>query len=165
MSTIVQTQTTLELEPHFSDSKLQERKDFTVIQELEVTSPTTPRNETCYITSSAAHDADQDQRRDSGIALGFTQTALLVAEDRTYKLVQGFPAPQELAPHEIMIRNHATGLNHIDWKSVDYNFCLPELPWVTGREMAGTVERVGSDVTNLKRGDRVWTSTVLLFVS
>ncbi|KAK2755567.1 hypothetical protein FQN54_006507 [Arachnomyces sp. PD_36] len=60
---------------------------------------------------------------------------------------------------EVMIRNCAVGLNPIDWKSVDYNFCIPEFPWVTGREMAGVVEKVGAAVTNLKPGDRVWTST------
>lgn len=57
-----------------------------------------------------------------------------------------------------MIRNYAVGLNPIDWKSVDYNFCLPAFPWVTGREMAGVVERVGSEVKGCKVGDRVWTS-------
>jgi NADPH:quinone reductase-like Zn-dependent oxidoreductase len=30
---------------------------------------------------------------------------------------------------------------------------------VTGREMSGVVEQIGEHVTELKRGDRVWTST------
>lgn len=98
----------------------------------------------------------EDTGRDS--AKDHTQHALVITEERTYRLVRDFPAPQQLAPDEVMIRNHAAGLNHIDWKSVDYNFCLPELPWVTGREMAGVIELVGSAVTELKRGDRVWTS-------
>jgi NADPH:quinone reductase-like Zn-dependent oxidoreductase len=61
-----------------------------------------------------------------------------------------------------VISNHATGLNPIDYKSVDYNFCLPEFPWVTGREMAGVVEAVGSAVTDVKVGDHVWTSAYTL---
>ena len=42
--------------------------------------------------------------------------------------------------------------------SVEYGFCLPEYPWITGREMAGIVEKVGDDVRDLKVGDKVWTS-------
>jgi hypothetical protein len=86
-----------------------------------------------------------------------TQTALVVTSDRSYHLDTDFEVPQDLGPKEVMVRNHAVGLNHIDWKSVEYNFCLPELPWITGREMAGVVERVGSDVTKVKAGDAVWT--------
>ena len=103
--------------------------------------------------------AKEIHRIDSGVDLtSIVQRALIVTPERTYKLVDDFPVPQDLAPGEIMIRNYATGLNHIDWKSVEYNFCLPELPWVTGREMAGLVEAVGSAVTNFQKGDRVWTS-------
>ncbi|KAH8883614.1 GroES-like protein [Thozetella sp. PMI_491] len=58
-----------------------------------------------------------------------------------------------------MIRSRYVGLNPIDWKSVDYNFCLPAFPWVTGREMSGIVEKVGKDVTGIAPGDKVWTST------
>ncbi|KAI1614620.1 chaperonin 10-like protein [Exophiala viscosa] len=61
--------------------------------------------------------------------------------------------------NEIMIRSRAVGLNHIDWKSVQYNICLPSFPWIMGREMAGVVEKVGSAVTDFKVGDHVWTST------
>lgn len=57
------------------------------------------------------------------------------------------------------------GLNPIDFKSVDYNFCLPAFPWVTGREMAGVVEEVGAAVTGFVPGDRVWTCEFLIFRS
>lgn len=90
-----------------------------------------------------------------------TQSALIINSERKYEIVRDFPRPRIIAPTEVVIRNHAAGLNHIDWKSVDYNFCLPELPWITGREMAGVVEDVGSDVTRFKKGDRVWTSEFL----
>lgn len=49
-------------------------------------------------------------------------------------------------------------LDPIDWKSVDYSFCMPKLPWVNGREMAGIVEYVGSEVEHVQVGQRVWTS-------
>lgn len=58
----------------------------------------------------------------------------------------------------MLIRTCAVGLNPIDWKSVDWNFCLPEYPWVTGREMSGIVEQVGKNVRGLTVGTRVWTS-------
>ena len=87
-----------------------------------------------------------------------TQNALIINATRKYEIVLDFPAPRDISPTEVVIRNYATGLNHIDWKSVDYNFCLPELPWITGREMAGVVEEVGTEVSRVKKGDRVWTS-------
>ncbi|KAK5124171.1 hypothetical protein LTR85_001874 [Meristemomyces frigidus] len=87
------------------------------------------------------------------------QRALIVASKRKYELVNAFRTPQIEGPGEVMIRNHAVALNPIDWKSVDYNFCLPEFPWVTGRESAGVVVKVGADVKGVKEGDRVWTST------
>jgi hypothetical protein len=55
--------------------------------------------------------------------------ALVVAEKGQYELRHSHPVPH-LDDHEVMIRGHCVGLNPIDWKSVDYNFCLPEFPWV-----------------------------------
>ncbi|KAL1894355.1 hypothetical protein Sste5346_005854 [Sporothrix stenoceras] len=88
-----------------------------------------------------------------------THTALVINAERGYELVADFESPTALAPTEVRIRNKATGLNHIDWMSVAYNFCLPSLPWITGREMAGVVDAVGSDVEKVKVGDAVWTTT------
>ena len=84
--------------------------------------------------------------------------ALVVVRRKTYALVDDFPYPQIQNEDEIIISNRAVGLNPIDWKSVDYNFCLPQLPWITGREMSGIVDAVGKNVTDVKVGDRVWTS-------
>jgi hypothetical protein len=53
--------------------------------------------------------------------------ALVVASKGTY----GFPEeqfPEFAHEKEVVISNHATGLNPIDYKSVDYNFCLPQFP-------------------------------------
>ncbi|OTA90375.1 hypothetical protein M434DRAFT_43596, partial [Hypoxylon sp. CO27-5] len=86
------------------------------------------------------------------------QKALVVARKGEYEIRHDFPMP-EVGDDEIMIRSRYVGLNPIDWKSVDYNFCLPEFPWVTGREMSGVVTQVGSSVTTFKEGDFVWTST------
>jgi hypothetical protein len=83
--------------------------------------------------------------------------ALVVAARGTYDYMD-HPFPTMAHEKEVVIANRAAGLNPIDHKSVDYNFCLPEFPWITGREMAGIVEAVGSGVEGLKVGDKVWTS-------
>lgn len=87
-----------------------------------------------------------------------TQQALIVTSKRVCRLDDSYPMPELQKEGEVMIRNYATGLNPVDWKMVEYGFCLPEFPWIVGREMAGIVERVSLDVTSLRLGDRVWTS-------
>lgn len=85
-------------------------------------------------------------------------TALLVVAKGQYEIRESYPFPSLEHDEEVIIRTRAVGLNPIDWKSVDYGFCLPEFPWITGREMAGIVEKVGAAVTQVKVGQRVWTS-------
>ncbi|KAF3010346.1 hypothetical protein E8E14_008445 [Neopestalotiopsis sp. 37M] len=86
------------------------------------------------------------------------QKALVVAEKGKYEIRHDFPVPK-VGDDEVMIRSHYVGLNPIDWKSVDFNFCLPQFPWVTGREMSGVVAQVGKNVSGFQQGERVWTST------
>ncbi|EXJ82046.1 hypothetical protein A1O1_08115 [Capronia coronata CBS 617.96] len=88
-----------------------------------------------------------------------SNSALVVVGKGQYELRESFPFPSLDHEREVVIRTKAVGLNPIDWKSVDYGFCLPEFPWITGREMAGVVEHVGSEVTEFHVGQRVWTST------
>lgn len=92
------------------------------------------------------------------VTLPLTQRALTVASKNTYRVEDSFPVPEIQNGDEILIKTCAVGLNPIDWKSVDWNFCLPAFPWVTGREMSGVVAQVGESVTEFKQGDRVWTS-------
>lgn len=80
----------------------------------------------------------------------------MVAAKGTYALVKN-EFPELKHGKEVVSRNLATGLNPIDFKSVDYNFCLLEFPWVTGWEMAGIIEVVGEEVADFRVGDRVWT--------
>ena len=87
-----------------------------------------------------------------------TQRALAVVAKGQYDLLDSQPIPEFENENEVLIRNYAVGLNPIDWKTVDYNFCLPAFPWVTGREMAGVVEKVAPGVQGFKKGDQVWTS-------
>lgn len=57
--------------------------------------------------------------------------ALVVSRKGEYEIRDDFPVPELLGEDEVMIRTVAVGLNPIDWKSVDYNFCLPVFPWVS----------------------------------
>ena len=161
MSTILEPQMAVTLESVsksqlFADEQFKQQKSFFSVKARQIRRPSS-----IYETSKPA-SIDEGDFPDTDIQLEegtkATQNALLVTQNRTYCLVDDFPAPQKLEPNEVMIRNQAAGLNHIDWKSVDYGFCLPQLPWVTGREMAGVIERVGSAVVKFKPGDRVWTS-------
>ncbi|CZT20642.1 uncharacterized protein RCC_06500 [Ramularia collo-cygni] len=83
--------------------------------------------------------------------------ALVVNQDYQYELSES--SRPQLGPHEILLRTKAIGLNPIDWKTVEYKFCMPSLPWINGRECAGVIEAVGTAVEDLRIGQRVWTST------
>lgn len=86
-----------------------------------------------------------------------TQQALLVNKHYQYTLSE--VSRPDLGASEILIRTKAIGLNPIDWKTVEYTFCMPSLPWINGRECSGVIEAVGSAVQDLHAGQRVWTST------
>ncbi|KAK5173988.1 uncharacterized protein LTR77_001067 [Saxophila tyrrhenica] len=89
--------------------------------------------------------------------LAATHLALTVNEQLQYSLTQ--VSTPHLDEHEVLLRTKAVGLNPIDWKTVEYKFCMPELPWINGRECSAIVEGVGSGVKSLSKGQRVWTST------
>lgn len=174
MSVCSQVKTCLDLKSLSERLRLQEtdlaegHSRVIVFDEIEIANnrspsltPSTPATEVDYVATEGEYSSDIAFTKDTHHEerpLQTLQNALIVAPDRTLQLVSDFPVPKTLGSCEVMIRNCATGLNHIDWKSVEYNMCLPELPWVLGREMAGVVERVGSEVTRLRAGDRVWTS-------
>ncbi|RWX19995.1 quinone oxidoreductase [Rhizobium hidalgonense] len=56
---------------------------------------------------------------------------------------------------EVQIRQAAVGLNFIDVYFRKGSYKVPHLPFVTGKEGAGTVTAVGPGVTDFKLGDRV----------
>jgi len=62
----------------------------------------------------------------------------------------------ELGPSEVLIRNHAVGVNHCDTDVRRGVFGVAQtFPHVMGVDAAGTVEEVGAAVTGFKPGDRV----------
>jgi len=69
------------------------------------------------------------------------------------------PQPEE---NEILIKVAATTVNPFDMKvrSGSMQKMIPlNLPWVPGTDAAGTIEAIGSAVTRLKVGDKVFAST------
>ena len=61
---------------------------------------------------------------------------------------------QPLAPGDVLIRLHASGLCHTDLEVIEGTLPYP-LPIVLGHEGAGVVEQVGTGVTHVKPGDHV----------
>ncbi len=58
-------------------------------------------------------------------------------------------------PGEALVRHKAVGLNFIDVYHRTGLYPLPKMPAVIGMEAAGVVEQIGSNVTEVKVGDRV----------
>ena len=69
------------------------------------------------------------------------------------------PVPKP-KPNEALIKIGASGVNFIDTYLREGRYPAP-LPFVDGQEAAGTVTEVGSDVKNVKVGDRVAYTNIL----
>jgi len=66
------------------------------------------------------------------------------------------PAP-EPGPGQVVVRNHAVGVNPVDtYLRSNTDNRGPKLPYTPGSDAAGVVEAVGSGVTAVKAGDRVY---------
>ncbi|MBL8266140.1 NADP-dependent oxidoreductase [Steroidobacter sp.] len=66
------------------------------------------------------------------------------------------------ASGEVRIRIHAASVNPIDWKirsgKLQRNYSV-DLPYIPGRDVAGTVDAIGAGVTRWKVGDAVFAVT------
>ena len=61
-----------------------------------------------------------------------------------------------LQPHEVLIRTRAAGVNYPDLLVMEGKYQVrPPLPFVPGRDAAGTVEQIGESVKNVRVGDNV----------
>lgn len=67
------------------------------------------------------------------------------------------PTPK---PNEAVVKIAAAGVNFIDVYNREGRYKVP-LPFVLGQEAAGTVTAVGSDMKNVKPGDRVAYTSIL----
>jgi NADPH:quinone reductase-like Zn-dependent oxidoreductase len=68
------------------------------------------------------------------------------------------PVPEPGAD-QVLIRLQATGVNPVDWKSragMYKQFWPLQFPWTPGIDGAGTIEAVGANVTQFKKGQAVF---------
>ena len=79
---------------------------------------------------------------------------ILDAAHTPLRLDQKMAMPQP-GPHDVLIRVHACGVCRTDLHVVDGELTHPKLPLVPGHEIVGTVTTLGSEVVNIKVGDRV----------
>ncbi|KAK0612130.1 chaperonin 10-like protein [Immersiella caudata] len=85
-----------------------------------------------------------------------TQRVLLLhAARQPYELIRDYPVPQVQGDHEVLVRTEAIGLNPIDWKAPDFNFAIPSLPYISGRELSGLVVQSPKATSRLQLKDRV----------
>ena len=62
-------------------------------------------------------------------------------------------------PGQVLVRIHAVGVNPVETYIRAGTYArLPKLPYTPGNDGAGVVEQVGSDVTEFKAGDHIYTS-------
>jgi NADPH:quinone reductase-like Zn-dependent oxidoreductase len=65
-------------------------------------------------------------------------------------------ARPEPAATEVLVRVQAAGVNPYDWMTRDGDGADVTLPWIPGRDVSGTVEAVGADVTTVAPGEAVF---------
>ncbi|EXJ80494.1 hypothetical protein A1O1_08639 [Capronia coronata CBS 617.96] len=83
------------------------------------------------------------------------QRALLLRGPREpYVEVSDHPTPSLDGNREFLVRNLVIGLNPIDWKAPDFNFGIPELPYISGRELVGEVAISPKRRSRFKPGDK-----------
>lgn len=87
-----------------------------------------------------------------------TMTAVQIQKLRTPMTVEQLPVP-DIGEDEVLVRITASGICRTDWHvwNGDWTWAGLELPlpMVLGHEIAGVIDRVGSNVTSLKAGMRV----------
>ena len=86
-----------------------------------------------------------------------TQKALVAAsQDAPWELRTDWPVPKP-GPKEVLVKVVSTALNPIDWKihKGPYDFFATTYPFILGLDGAGIVEKVGAEVTNVAKGDKM----------
>ena len=85
-----------------------------------------------------------------------SQRQLLIhAPKESYKIVEDAPIPTPSNNREAIIQIQTIGLNPIDWKSPAFNFGLPSLPCVLGRDYVGIVLKEPLHSSRIQSGDIV----------
>jgi NADPH2:quinone reductase len=75
--------------------------------------------------------------------------------------LEEIPTPQP-GPGQLLVRNHAVGINPVDtYLRSNTDNRGPKLPYTPGADAAGVVESLGSGVSGVKAGDRVYVGGTL----
>ncbi|KAK3689291.1 chaperonin 10-like protein [Podospora appendiculata] len=116
----------------------------------------TKKTPTAAAAVAVPEEQEEEEEEESPLPTPQTQTVLLLhAARQPYQLTENYPVPQVQGEHEVLVRTQAIGLNPIDWKAPDFNFAIPELPYISGRELAGEVVQKPNEKSRLKARDRV----------
>lgn len=76
---------------------------------------------------------------------------------KNMKVEDNVPIPT-IGDKQIMVKVLVSGVNPVDtYIRSGFYGKLPDLPYIPGRDAAGLVQRIGSEVTKFKPGDRVFT--------
>src|SRR5271170_3602326 len=89
--------------------------------------------------------------------------AILVREfgDPEVLKLEEVPTPKPQAG-QVLVKIHAAGVNPYDTYMRAGTYAIkPPLPYTPGSDAAGVVEAVGSGVTKVKPGDRVYTAKTI----
>ncbi|KAL4952631.1 oxidoreductase [Aspergillus filifer] len=116
----------------------------------------TLQEQTQLSTKLCGHQDKEEHQYEQLHSISSQQALLLKAVNKEYTLVKDHAVPKLLHPDEILIRVAAVGLNPVDWKAPAFNFGIPGLPWVFGRDFAGTVVKTSHHSSNrIQVGDFV----------
>lgn len=80
--------------------------------------------------------------------------AMVLEKVKQPLVLKEIPIP-EPGPNQILVKVLACGLCRTDLHIIDDELTEPKLPLILGHQIAGVVEKLGSDVTSFKVGDRV----------
>ncbi|KAH9894859.1 GroES-like protein [Cubamyces lactineus] len=88
------------------------------------------------------------------MSTGKTQKALLLPSEGAQWQLGESPIPSP-GPKDVIVKIAATALNPVDWKVRTITFLISGYPFIGGSDAAGTIEEVGSEVSNFTKGDKV----------
>ncbi|KAI0067236.1 GroES-like protein [Artomyces pyxidatus] len=88
--------------------------------------------------------------------MALTQQKALLIPEKSAPFVVGLRAIPSPGPGFVLVKILATGLNPVDSAIQKFGIFAPEYPAVVGNDAAGVVEAIGSGVTNIQVGDKVF---------
>ncbi|TVY59719.1 Trans-enoyl reductase lepG [Lachnellula suecica] len=95
------------------------------------------------------------QETDGNFNVPHQDVLLLHGPKQKYEHTKKQPIPVLENEREMLVEVEVVGLNPIDWKAPDFGFGLPDLPCISGRDLAGKVVRSPRAKSRFDVGDSV----------